>query len=197
MKTASDFTVTALYAIFVQNLVFRAGLGMSEAIRVSTKPGVFGKFAAMISGFSVVTGALCNLVDSVRGLENIPVAYRAAIYGGTLVCVYLAVALTARFVFRASDKLMSSLGVAALNSLVFAIPFINGSAAYSFANSVASGLGAGAAFALAAALINCGSRRIKENPEIPETFRGTPAMFFYVAILSLAFTGIDSSPLFV
>ena len=144
MKMLSDLLMTALYTVFVQNLVLSSGLGMSEAIRVSTKPGTFGKFAVMISGFSVVTSILCSLIDSVPAVEQSTYAVRAAIYGAVLAGVYLLTATIMRFVFKASSKLMGTLGIAALNTLVLAVPFINNSAAYSLADSIGSGIGAGA-----------------------------------------------------
>lgn len=196
MRMISDLLITALYTVFAQNLVLSSGLGMSEAFRASTKPGIFGKFALMISGFSVVTSTLCSVIDSIKSLETMPYAVRAAIYAGILAAVYIIVAAVMKFVFRASAKNLGTLGIAALNTLVFAIPHINSSAAYSFAGSIGSGIGAGAAFVLAAALINCGSRKLAENEDIPEAFKGTPAMFFYVAMLSLAFAGFTDSNIF-
>ena len=197
MNYISDLLMTAFYTVFFQNLVLSSGLGMSEAIRVSTRPGTFGKFAVMISGFSVVTSVLCSLVGSVPEMEDMTYALRAAIYGGVLAGVYIVVALAAKFIFRASKKFLGTLGIAALNTLVFAIPYINHSAAYSFADSIGSGLGAGFAFVLAAALISSGSQVIANNKNIPAVFKGTPAMFFYVAMLSLAFTGFSDTNLFV
>ncbi len=197
MKIISDLLLTALYTVFVQNLVLSSGLGMSEAIRVSTKPGTFGRFAAMISGFSVVTSVLCRLIDEIPGISGITYAARAAIYGGVLASVYILTAIILRFIFKASDKLLGTLGIAALNTLVLAIPYINHSAAYSFADSIGSGIGAGIAFVLAAAIISKGSAILEENKNIPEFFKGTPAMFLYVAMLSLAFAGFSSTNLFV
>ena len=66
----------------------------------------------------------------------------------------------------------------------------------SFAGSIGSGLGAGVAFILAAALINKGSKLIAENEEIPEAFKGAPAMFIYVALVSLAFAGFTDTNIF-
>ncbi len=196
MRMITDLLITALYTVFAQNLVLSSGLGMSEAFRASTKPGVFGKFALMISGFSVVTSTICSAIDSIKSLEAMPYAVRAAIYAGILAAVYIIVAAVMRFVFRSSEKTLGTLGIAALNTLVFAIPHINNSAAYSFAGSIGSGIGAGAAFVLAAALINCGSRKLAENEDIPKAFKGTPAMFIYVAMLSLAFAGFTDSNIF-
>lgn len=197
MKIISDLFLTALYTVFIQNLVLSSGLGMSEAIRVSTKPGTFKKFAAMISGFSVVTSVFCALIDEIPELADVTYAVRAAIYGGVLAAVYTVTAAVMRFVFKASPKLLGTLGIAALNTLVLAIPFINHSAAYSFADSVGSGLGAGVAFVLAASLINSGSQQLAENRKIPPVFQGTPTLFLYVAMLSLAFAGFSSTSLFI
>lgn len=197
MKIMTDLLLTALYTVFIQNLVLSSGLGMSEAIRVSTKPGTFGRFAVMISGFSVVTSVLCSLLGSIPELADVTYAARAAIYGGVLAAVYIIVAVALRFIFKASQKLLSTLGIAALNTLVLAIPYINHSAAYSFADSIGSGLGAGFAFVLAAALISKGSQILEENERIPTVFKGTPTMFIYVAMLSLAFTGFSDKNLFV
>lgn len=145
MKIISDMLVTALYTVFVQNLVLSAGLGMSEAIRVSSKPGTFGRLAVMISGFSVVTSIICSLLDT---------------------------------------------------SELLAVPYINNSAAYSFADSIGSGIGAGIAFVLAAALIGKGAELLNSNDRIPQVFKGAPAMLLYVGLLSLAFAGFTDSTLF-
>lgn len=197
MRIITDLLITALYTVFLQNLVLSSGLGMSEAIRASTKPGIFGKFALMISGFSVATSTVCSVIDStVKPLETMPYAVRAAIYAGILAVVYIIVAAILRMIYGPSAKILGTLGIAALNTLVFAIPHINNSAAYSFAGSIGSGIGAGAAFVVAAALINCGSRKLAENEDIPEAFKGTPAMFIYVAMLSLAFAGFTDSNIF-
>ena len=104
MKIISDMLVTALYTVFVQNLVLSAGLGMSEAIRVSSKPGTFGRLAVMISGFSVVTSIICSLLDTSELLAVTGYAGRAAVYGGVLAAVYLVTAFIARFIFRSLNS---------------------------------------------------------------------------------------------
>ncbi len=43
MKIVSDLLITALFTVFVQNLVLSSGLGMSEAIRVSKNPELSAK----------------------------------------------------------------------------------------------------------------------------------------------------------
>lgn len=196
MKLMLDLFVTALYTVFIQNLVFSGGYGMSEAIRVSAKPSSFGAFAAIISGFSVVTSTICALLEGIPAFSGLPDSLYAAVYGIVLAAVFLIVALIANYVVKASRQFLNTLGIAALNTMVLAIPFINRRAAYSFAGCIGSGLGAGIAFVLAAALISKGAYYISENDDIPELFKGTPAMFLYVGLLSLAFAGFTGSSIF-
>lgn len=194
MKIIIEFLVTALYTVFVQNLVMCSGLGMSEAMRISPRPNTFIKLAVMISGFSTVTSILCNLIATYSQAITLT-AIRAAIYGGVLTATYVVVAVIVNL-FVKDKEIMGILGIAALNTLVFAVPFINDSAAYSMADCIGSGLGAGAAFVLAAALIGSGARAIEKNQHIPPIFKGTPAMFFYVGMISLGFIGFTGTKLF-
>ncbi len=194
MKMITGLLITALYTVFVQNLVMTAGLGMSEAMRISPRPNTFVKLSVMISGFSTVTSILCNLIAS-RTASVESYAAKALIYGAVLASVYIAVAFIANLIVK-DKEIIGILGIAALNTLVFAVPYINDSAAYSLFDCIGSGLGAGFAFVLAAALIGSGARVIEKNKYIPPRFKGTPAMFFYVAMISLGFVGFTGTQLF-
>lgn len=194
MKTITQLLITALYTVFVQNLVMCSGLGMSEAMRISPRPNTFGKLAVMISGFSTVTSLACNIIATYS--ESVTsYAWKAVIYGGILALVYFVVAFIVN-IFTKDKEFIGILGIAALNTLVFAVPYINDSAAYSLADCIGSGLGAGFAFILAAALIGGGARAIEHNRHIPNIFKGTPAMFMYVAMISLGFVGFTGTQLF-
>ena len=63
MNLFGDLMITALYTAFFQNLVLSFAYGTSEAVRVSLKPRSFGLFTVMISGFAVVTAAICHPLD--------------------------------------------------------------------------------------------------------------------------------------
>ena len=190
----TDLLITALYTVFVQNLVICSGLGMSEAMRVSNRPGTFLKFAAMISGFSTVTSLICCIIDNF--FTTYPsYAFKAAFYGGVLASVYIITAVIVRIATK-DKELLSILGIAALNTLVYAVPYINNSAAYSLWESIGSGLGAGIAFVLAAALIGSGVKVIENNKHIPAVFKGTPSLFLYVGLISLGFVGFTGRTLF-
>ncbi len=196
MNFFSDLMITALYTAFFQNLVLSFAYGSSEAVRISLKPRAFGMFTAMISGFAVISGAICQPIDSLPAVSALPESVHALVYAAVLAGVYLITAVILKIIFRVSDHFLTNLGIAALNTLVLAIPFINRRSAYSFAASIGSGLGAGVAFVVAAALLASGVHRLSKNKEIPQVFRGTPVMFLYISLLSLGFAAFSGNSIF-
>lgn len=196
MNLFGDLMITALYTAFFQNLVLSFAYGSSEAVRISLKPRTFGMFTAMISGFAVISAAICRPVDRLPSVIALPDSVHALVYAAVLAGVYIVTAILLKAVFRVSDHFLTNLGIAALNTLVLAIPFINRRSAYSLAASLGSGLGAGVAFVVAAALLASGVHRMSENKEIPQVFKGTPVMFLYISLLSLGFAAFSGNSVF-
>lgn len=196
MNLFGDLMITALYTAFFQNLVLSFAYGTSEAVRVSLKPRSFGLFTVMISGFAVVTAAICYPLDRLPRVSALTDSMHALVYAAVLAGVYLVAAIILKVIFRASDHFLTNLGIAALNTLVLAIPFINRRSAYSFPASLGSGLGAGVAFVVAAALLAAGVHKLSENKEIPQVFRGTPVTFLYISLLSLGFAAFSGNSVF-
>ena len=196
MHSVFSLLQTALYMIFVQNLVFSGGYGASEAIRMSTKPKRFVPFAVMIAFYSTVTALLCRELDTIPEVNVLGSAPHILIFGGVLAVLYAVTAALLYLLLQPGSKFFNTLGIAALNTMVFAVPLINRQAGFTLLQSVGTGLGSGLSFVLALFLVNIGLRRLEKNPDIPPLFRGTPAMFLYVAMLSLAFAGLSGRALF-
>ncbi len=186
----------ALYTVFVQNLVFSGGYGASEAVRMAAKPRRFILFAFSIAWFSVIASAACRVLDFFPFIYALGDTLHTVVFVLALISAYILTAVFLRIFLGAETKFLSLIGISALNTLVLAIPFINRRAAYTFIESIGSGLGAGLAFILAVALIGSGLQKLSQNKDIPPAFQGAPAMFIYVALLSLAFTGFSGSSLF-
>ena len=55
-----DLLSTALYTVFIQNLVFNGGYAASEALMLAKKPRRLWMFSAMIAFFSTVTALACR-----------------------------------------------------------------------------------------------------------------------------------------
>ena len=196
MRFVFEMLSISLYTVFVQNLIFSGGYGASEAVRMAAKPYRLALYCLSVTYFLLVTSAFCRALDYVEFISNLNSAYHAAIFACVLIVVYLLTALFFHLVFGAEPKYLSQLGITALNTLVMSVPFINFSAGYSFTQSLGTALGAGLAFFIAVLLIGAGMRKLAHSKEIPPVFQGTPIMFIYVALLSLAFSGFSGAPLF-
>ena len=196
MNSFFDMLSAALYAILVQNLVFSGGYGISEAVRMAAKPKRLASSAGMIVWFSTVTSVVCRLLDFIQAVAAQNNAVHFLIFIGVLTAVYFVTCIFTIVILRPNKKLMSNFGIAALNTLVLAIPLINHRSAMTLWESIGTGFGSGIAFVIASLLIGAGFARISKDKKIPKIFRGAPVMFIYVAMLSLAFMGISGSEAF-
>lgn len=191
MSIITSLLTAALYAMLFQNFIFSGGYGASEAVRMSAKPKQLYPMTILITVFSTVVSVICILLEQIGYVRSLGTVGHSLIFISVLSVVYIIVLIFVVRVFRAKKRTVRRVGIAAFNTLVLAVPFINYRAAFTLVEAIGSGLGSGLAFATAVLLINIGLRRLDKCENIPEAFKGTPAIFIYVAILSLAFTGIS------
>ncbi len=196
MSSFFDMMSAALYAIVVQNLIFSGGYGISEAVRMAAKPRRLASAAGMIVWFSTITSVICRLLDFNEKIASRNNSIHFLIFVGVLIGVYLLTCILTVIILRPNKKLMSNFGIAALNTLVLAIPLINYRSAMTLWESIGTGFGSGIAFVLASLLIGAGFTKLSKEKRIPKAFRGAPVMFIYVAMLSLTFMGISGSGVF-
>lgn len=187
----------ALYVMLFQNLIFNAGYGISEAVRMSAKPRQLFPMAIFITYFSTVVSALCALLDTIPVIKERSEIVHNLIFAGILLAIYFLTMLFVLVYGKISPRTIRRIGIAAFNTLVLAVPFINYRSAFSVFEAVGAGIGAGAAYIIAVLLINGGLKRLDMNKSIPRCFKGTPAVFIYTALLSLAFTGISGTSVFI
>lgn len=180
----------AMFACLFQNLIFSGGYGASEAVRMAAKPKQLYPLSLFIVWLSVSVSLICVLLERITTIRALNVFWHAMIFTGVLVLMYFITLGFVVFVFKAQRRTVRRLGIAAFNTLVLAVPFINYRAAFSVYEAVGASLGAAIAFIVAVLLLNFGLRAIDKNENIPAVFKGTPAVFIYAAILSLAFTGL-------
>ena len=187
----------ALYVMLFQNLIFNGGYGLSEAVRMSAKPRQLLPMAVFITLFSTITSAICVLIDFFPVIHNLNEIYHALIYVGILLVVYIIAMIIANIIPRVQPATKRRIGIAAFNTLVFAMPLINYRSAFNVVESIGAGLGAGLAYIIAVILINSGLKKLDTITSIPKAFKGTPTIFIYTALLSLAFTGISGTSVFI
>ncbi len=197
MKWFFDLLTAAVYSLFIQNLIFNSGLAMSETVRMARRPKFFPMYTVTIVYYTTVTSLICSLLDLSKKIKSLSTIYHIALFALVITAVHIITSIFVIVVMKANKKYMNSLGMCAINSLVLAIPIINNRSASTVFSSLGAGLGAGLAFMLAMVLINSAMKRIATNKEIPKPFRGLPAVFIYVAVLSLAFTCLSGQTLFI
>lgn len=197
MKWLFDLLTAAVYSLLIQNLIFNSGLALSETIRMARRPKFFSMYTVTIVYYTSVTALVCSLLDLSEKIRSLSTVWHIVIFALAISVIHIITSIFVIVVLKANKKYMNSLGMCAINSLVLAIPIINNRSASTVFSSLGYGIGAGLAFMLAMILINSSMKRIAENKEIPKPFRGLPAVFIYVAILSLALTCLSGQTLFI
>ena len=187
----------ALYVMVFQNLIFNGGYSLSEAIRMSAKPRQLFPMAIFITVFSTVLSTICVFIDTIPYVKNLNEVFHALIYVGVLLGLYILTMIIVIIYGKVSPKTIRRIGIAAFNTLVLGMRLINFRSSFTPIEAIGAGLGAGLAYVIAVLLINLGLKRLDTNKSIPKCFKGTPAIFIYTALLSLAFTGISGTSIFI
>lgn len=185
-----SFLQLALYACFFQNLVFTFSYGISEAVRLAKRPKHFFTTCLSVTVFSLYLSVAAHFADKIPVFENLGFSFRFLFYVLILTFGYFVSAVIMKKLFHADKKFLNSLGMCAVNTLIIALPVISYHASFSFYEAIGTALGASLAFAISLLLINGGMKFIWRNKLIPEFMKGTPALFIYTALLSLALSGL-------
>ena len=196
MNVFVSMIITLLYALLLQNLVLGSAYGISGTIRIARTPKHFLMYSLSVGFYCFSTSCACILADRAGLTENANLAVHIAIYTFVLCVIYLLSALFCVYVLKADKKYMNSLGICAFNTLTLAVPIINFKANHTVFEAIGTSLGATGAFVLSVLLIN-GGMRFLQSRNIPKVFKGTPALFIYVSLLSLTLSCLSGEALFV
>ena len=158
----------AFYVMLFQNLIFNGGYGISEAVRMSAKPRQLVPMAIFITYFSTSVSVICVLLDTIPVINGLSEIMHAIIFIAVVGVLYLITVSLVLLSGKASPRTVRRIGVAAFNTLVFAVPLINYRSAFSVAEAIGAGVGAGIAFVIAVILINSGLKRLDMNKSIPK-----------------------------
>lgn len=190
MSVLFELISASFYVAFVQNLVFNGGYGISEAVRMSAKPRKLIPLTVFMTYFSVTVSAACAALKLLPKFHEKSELFHVAVFSAVVFAVYILTMAAVLIYGKVQPKTIRRISIAAFNTLVMAVPYINYRSAFTFTESIGAGLGAGLAFLIAVLLINEGLKRLDLNESIPKCFKGTPALFIYTAILSLCFMGL-------
>lgn len=190
MRVVFELVLASLYVSLVQNLIFTGGYGVSEAVRMSAKPRKLIPLVLFMTYFSVTVSAICAGLETITKFHDLPEIWHVIAFSGVVLVVYAITLIAVLLYGKIQPKTIRRISIAAFNTLVMAVPYINYRSAFTFTQSIGAGFGAGLSFLFAVLLINEGLKRLDLNTSIPKSFKGTPALFIYTALLSLAFMGL-------
>lgn len=180
---------TMMAALLIQNVVLCGGYGISEMLRLAMRPKFMLYLGGMVAFFSVMLSSISSLLEKYIGfLRDASIIIRGIEYSAILLTVYLATTAVMQYVLHLPISYIKRTSVAAFNSLVLAVPFLNRQAEYSLSGSLGNALGCALAFVLAAVMVSSALVCV-DNDSMPESFRGLPALFVFVGILTLGFMG--------
>ncbi len=191
MRVIFELIAASLYVSLVQNLIFTGGYGVSEAVRMSAKPRKLIPLTLFMTYFSVTVSAVCALLELIPKFHESSEILHVLVFSGVVIAIYLLTMVAVLIYGKIQPKTIRRISIAAFNTLLLAVPYINYRSAFTVGQSIGAGLGAGLAFLVAVLLINEGLKRLDLNTSIPKSFKGTPALFIYTALLSLAFMGLS------
>lgn len=186
-----------LIAFFVtiallQNVVLTSGFGASMSLHVMRKPKTIWLFSALLTAFSVTTVAIAYPLDYLIGTA-ITNYWRPLMIVGIAAVLYIIATLVMRS--RFSDfyaKVSAMMPMAAFNTLVIGIAMVsNVQFNAGFSGAIGLTVGACLAFSILTWLTAEGIERL-DNPDMPDTFRGSPATLVYIGLVALAMMGFTS-----
>jgi len=199
-----DLFMTAIIAVFAENVVFTGGFSSCQLIRATKRPSQIVFFGGLVTVFELLAVMIIYPFDRMLGKEVWAQYARFIIFPLIVSLIYIGVVMALKAIDAELFRLLrKSLIKAAFNCVVLGVPFVislNQSSVptASFGNFgyvVFYALGAGVGFILAAWLIYEAVDKIN-NPDMPKAFVGLPSLLIYIGILSLAFFGFGGRILY-
>lgn len=184
MTEFGKMMLALLAALTTESMLFSRGIGFSRVLKAARKGWAIGLYAGLICIFSLLSALFSPMITGWLPAFWFPlsVAVLAAAW-------YLAACLILAFaVPKVYRKISEYLPSAAINSVVLSIPFLGGMAQWSVGECIGFALGTGISFWIVGWLLVEMMPRLT-HISVPRAFRGTPAVFLYLAILALAFLG--------
>jgi len=192
MKWLAELFSYCLMAVFAQNIVFIYGIGSSRMLRAARKPKTLLAYAGFVTLYTFFTTLLSFIANPIVGNNA---TARPLAYCVCAVIAYCAVTPLVRIFFSEfygnNTKIFP---VCALNCVVIGVPLIANQAGMGFFHALMYALGTGLGFAAAIWLTREAIGRL-ENPDMPKAFRGLPALFLYLGILTMVFLSVKGGGL--
>lgn len=187
MQYLGEFVSYLLAAVLGQNLLLDKAIGLDEIITAVGRKQRLPQLTLLVSGWSaagvMLTWLLSRYVTGTSGYLILALLY-------LLICgaaYFAADRLLLRISPETHDVWGPVLPHALINSAAAGTPLavLTGQISHWYA-ALGLGLGTGAGLALAVLIVMNGMD-ILDHPDMPQAFRGIPALLLYLGIISLGF----------
>lgn len=196
MTVFVQMLLTALMAVTTENILFSGGIGFSHVLRAARRPKTLGVYSALVAFFSLISILLGTVLNPVLLANETLIFLRPAAFAACVAVVYLVCALLLKECFpKQYRSCYAVLAPAAINTVVLSMPYVQKSFKLTLPDAAGFAVGTGAAFFLAATVLNYATARFKSD-DMPKAFSGLPAVLLYIGILSLGFAGLTGGKLF-
>lgn len=187
MEYVGEFISYTFLAVFAQNVLLDKALGMNCILTAVNRKNSLPKLALVMGIYSTL-GIMIMWMLSIVIFSQTAYLICALIYSLLCAAMYF---VSDRILLKISpethDVWVTILPHALINSIIIGAPLAAFSAEIThWWTALGYGVGSGLSFGLAMLVIKNGMD-ILDNPDIPDAFRGMPAMLIYLGILSLGF----------
>lgn len=186
-----DVLYMLMTSVLASNVIFVRFEGLCGFLGSSAKKAT-ASFISMSTAFVLVGSAAINWLLRHLVLEPLNLLYlETVLYLFVIACL---VQLCENFAGKLSKSLTRELGICPVliltNSAVLSLSLDNVSRGYGFGMSVLAAFGVALGYFLATFLFGSVCSRM-QSEDIPESFRGLPAILIAASIVSLAFFGFE------
>ena len=173
----------------LQNIILTTGFGSSIMLHMVKKPKNIWLFSAILGVFSVLTVAVAYPLDHYFGTATNNY-WRPLMMVGITVVLYVIITLLLKWLGpNLYHRIGRLLPFAAFNNLVTGVALVcNAHFESNLGTNISLAIGSCLSFGCLTWLVAEGIERM-DNPDMPEAFRGMPAILVYVGLLALALMG--------
>lgn len=184
----------ALVAMFLENIIFTRALGTSTSFLIIRRKYNLIAFGAIIVLITTLSSSVVYLVEPLISSLSTAGYIRPLAYIVIISVIYIILVIVISGIKKISNSVLPLIHLSAFNCAVLGALLLGNQSNMRFSEFIGFGFGTGFGFVLATYLISLGYEKLN-GESVPPAFRGLPATFIYVGIISLAFYGLIGSEL--
>lgn len=179
-----EIILSALAAVFLDNVIFTSAIGTSTLLESAKSPKKILSFGIFITEFSVLSSLIAYFAEK-RLVSDGAKLFLPSVY---ILCLGLVYILTLLFIWFCAKGLFASLKkyvhLSAFNCAVLGCLFNNGLSGAPLAERLVYAAYMGIGFVIATYILAINYKKLN-NDKVPLSFRGFPVSVLYIGIIAM------------